>query len=83
MFFLSFLLAKNEPGTGSNVAMHGGDLMSKKHQSKWNVEDLSDPDIYEAIRYLEPDLICGKQQKEATAFACHEEPYISQTHLPL
>ena len=41
--------------------------MSKKHESKWNIEDLSDLDIYNAIRYLEPDPIFRKQ-KDETAF---------------
>ena len=27
--------------------------MAKKYDSKWNVEDLTDLEIYEAIRYLE------------------------------
>ena len=43
--------------------------MAKKPESKWNIEDLSDLDIYDTIRYLEPDQISGKQQKEDTAFA--------------
>ena len=34
--------------------------MAKKYESKWNIEDLTDPDIYDAIRYLEPDPICQK-----------------------
>jgi hypothetical protein len=42
--------------------------MAKKHESKWNIEELTDPDIYDAIRYLEPDPIRRKQQKEDTAF---------------
>ena len=42
--------------------------MSKKQESKWNIEELSDPDIYDAIRYLEPDPICRNQQKDETAF---------------
>lgn len=42
--------------------------MRKKHQSKWNVKDLSDADIFDAIRYLDPDLVCLKQQKEDTVF---------------
>jgi hypothetical protein len=29
--------------------------MSKKHQSNWNIEDLTDGEIYEAIRRLDPD----------------------------
>ena len=28
--------------------------MEKKHELKWNIEDLTDPDIYDAIRYLDP-----------------------------
>ena len=28
--------------------------MANKHESKWSVEDLTDPEVYEAIRYLEP-----------------------------
>lgn len=27
--------------------------MVKKYESKWNVEDLTDVEIYDAIRYLE------------------------------
>ena len=42
--------------------------MAKKRASKWNFEDLTDPEIYNAIRYLEPDPICRKQQKDDTAF---------------
>jgi hypothetical protein len=29
------------------------EVMAKKHESKWNIEDLTEPEIYEAIRYLE------------------------------
>jgi hypothetical protein len=43
--------------------------MAKKSDSKLNVEVLSDPGIYEAIRYLEPDQILGKHQKDDTVFA--------------
>jgi len=28
--------------------------MAKKHELKWNIADLSDPEIYDVIRYLEP-----------------------------
>jgi hypothetical protein len=42
--------------------------MAQKRESKWNIAELTDPDIYDAIRYLEPDPICRKQQKEDTAF---------------
>jgi hypothetical protein len=44
------------------------DMMSKKEESKWNIEELSDPDIYDAIRYLEPDPLRRKQHKDETAF---------------
>ena len=42
--------------------------MSKKQESKWNIEELSEPEIYDAIRYLEPDPIYRKQQEDETAF---------------
>jgi hypothetical protein len=29
--------------------------MAEKHESNWNVEDLSADEIYDAIRYLDPD----------------------------
>jgi hypothetical protein len=28
--------------------------MARKYESKWNIEHLSDAEIYAAIRYLEP-----------------------------
>jgi len=34
----------------------------------WNIECPSDPEIYDAIRYLEPDPICRNEQKDDTAF---------------
>jgi len=40
--------------------------MAKKPE--WNIEYLSDPEIYDAIRYLEPDPICRNAQKDDTAF---------------
>ena len=33
-----------------------------------NIEDLNDPDIYDASRYLEPDQTSGKQQKDDNVF---------------
>jgi len=42
--------------------------MAKKLDSRWNIEELSDPDIYDAIRYLEPDPTCRNEQKDDTAF---------------
>jgi hypothetical protein len=38
--------------------------MEKKHESKWNVEDLTDPEIYDAIRYLEPNSRSGTQEND-------------------
>lgn len=35
---------------------------------EWNIEYLSDPEIYDAIRYLEPDPQCRKQRNDDTAF---------------
>ena len=40
--------------------------MAKKPEG--NIDYLSDPEIYDAIRYLEPDPICRNSQKEDTAF---------------
>jgi len=40
--------------------------MSKKHESKWNLEDLTDPEIYDAILYLEPDPQYRKQHDADT-----------------
>jgi hypothetical protein len=31
--------------------------MPRKQESKWNLEDLTDAEIYAAIRYLDPDPI--------------------------
>jgi hypothetical protein len=42
--------------------------MAKKYESKWNIEDLTDPEIYEAIRYLEPQQTTANQQNDETAF---------------
>jgi hypothetical protein len=29
--------------------------MAKKQESNWNLETLTDAEVYDAIRYLEPD----------------------------
>jgi hypothetical protein len=42
--------------------------MAKRHESKWNIEEMSDPDIYDAILYLEPDPEYRKQSNDETAF---------------
>jgi hypothetical protein len=42
--------------------------MAKKHEPKRNIEEMSDPDIYDAILYLEPDPRCLKQRNDDTAF---------------
>jgi hypothetical protein len=38
--------------------------MAKKHESKWNIEEMTDPDIYDAILYLERDPECRKQHND-------------------
>ena len=40
--------------------------MAKKHESKWKIEDLSDPDIYDAIRYLEPEQTVASERNDDT-----------------
>lgn len=42
--------------------------MAKKHESKWNIEEMTDPDIYDAILYLEPDPQYREQHNDDTAF---------------
>jgi hypothetical protein len=42
--------------------------MAKKHESKWNIEEMTDPDIFDAIRYLEPDRACASEQHNDSAF---------------
>ena len=41
--------------------------MAKKYESKWNIEEMTDPDIYDAILYLEPDPQYRKQHNVDTA----------------
>jgi hypothetical protein len=36
--------------------------MAKKHESKWNIDDLTDAEIYAAIRYLDPNPKSGDKQ---------------------
>ena len=42
--------------------------MAKKHESKWNIEEMTDPDIFDAIRYLEPDRASANEQNNDAAF---------------
>jgi hypothetical protein len=42
--------------------------MSRKHESKWNLEDFTDTEIYAAIRYLDPDVERGDEQRDAPIF---------------
>ena len=45
--------------------------MPKKQESKWNIEEMTDPDIFDAIRYLEPDRAgAGEQNNEAAFVIC-------------
>jgi hypothetical protein len=41
--------------------------MPKKQESKWNIEEMTDPDIFDAIRYLEPDRAGANEQNDDTA----------------
>lgn len=43
--------------------------MAKNHESKLMIEDLTDADIYTAIRYLEPDAGSANQQHDDVEFA--------------
>jgi len=38
--------------------------MARSHESKWNIEDLTDPEIYDAIRYLEPNSTSGIEEND-------------------
>jgi len=40
--------------------------MEKKHESKCKIEDPSDPDIYDAIRYLEPEQTVASERNDDT-----------------
>lgn len=42
--------------------------MPMKHETKWNFEELTDTEIYEVIRYLEPDPVCDEEQNEGATF---------------
>ena len=41
--------------------------MEKKHELKWNIEDLTEPEIYDAIRYLEPHPRSTNEKRDDTA----------------
>ena len=49
------------------------DVMSKEHELKRNIEEVNDAEIYDAIRYLEPEPTTSVQgnrdYSEDTAFA--------------
>ena len=44
------------------------DVMSKKHEPKWNIEDTTDEEMFEAIRYLEPAPRIENEQNDDAAF---------------
>jgi hypothetical protein len=44
------------------------DVMAKKHESNWNLDEMTDPDIYDAIVYLQPDPQYRKLHNDDTAF---------------
>jgi hypothetical protein len=41
--------------------------MAKKHESKWNIEDFPDPEIDDAIRYLDPHPRSASEQYSRSA----------------
>ena len=41
--------------------------MSKKHELKWNIEEVNDAEIYNAIRYLEPHPRTTNKEQSDTA----------------
>jgi hypothetical protein len=50
------LLAKNELGAGAEYQTYWREcFMLRNHEPNRNIEDLTDTEIYDAIRYLEPD----------------------------
>jgi len=44
--------------------------MPKKRESKWNIEELTDAEIHEAIRYLESAPKRSRGQGDATFVIC-------------
>ena len=38
--------------------------MAKRRESKWSIEDLTDPEVYDAIRYLEPNSTSGIEEND-------------------
>ena len=38
--------------------------MAKRRESKWSIEDLTDPEVYDAIRYLEPNSTSGIEEDD-------------------
>jgi len=38
--------------------------MTDKHQRQWHVEEPTDREVQEAIRYLEPDPICRELEED-------------------
>ena len=43
--------------------------MSREHESKWNLKELTSTEIHAAIRYLDPDAEGGDEQHDAPIFA--------------
>ena len=41
--------------------------MARKHESKWNIEDLADAEIHSTIRYLDPNLRSENEQRDQDA----------------
>ena len=45
------------------------DVMANKHESKWNIEDMTDPEIYDGIRYLEPKSTSVTEENDDSGLA--------------
>ena len=44
--------------------------MLTNHESDWNIDDLSDAQVYEAIRYLEPETRSMDEDNSVTVLIC-------------
>jgi hypothetical protein len=53
--FARFFLARNEPAANGQLRCPLESLMLANHEPDWNIDDLSDTEVYAAIRYLEWD----------------------------
>ena len=64
--FARFVFARNEPGANGNFRYPLESLMLANHEPDWNIDDLSDAEVYAAIRYLERDPASTNDQDNDT-----------------